>query len=400
MPGSGTPVIQITRRRLTTTISCSCVVSSEEWNNDRNEVVIPEKASSKRKKELTALIRKLKKEVRQLKKTAKMMEAQGDFSAKELARHVKKQKQGRMFCEYANQKVEELSEENRHETAHLLKYAIRSFFNFLDKRDIRIDLINADLMKNYEQHLLKNNRAKNTVSAYMRSLRTIYNRAFREKIFIPKNQNNKPFSGVFTGNDKTAKRAIDVESISQLAKLEIDKSNKKENLFLDIFLFCFFTHGMSFIDLINLKKENICGKYIRYRRQKTDQEITIELENCMKIIIEHYADKNSKYIFPILRELEKIEDTYLMWKKTRSALALYNRKLQKLAVKAGIEERLTSYVARHSWATAASREGIPLPVISRGMGHESMRTTELYIAQVNSYYVGHANRKILERLVS
>jgi integrase len=364
-------------------------------------VVIPEKASSKRKRELTALIRKLKKEVRQLRQTSAVWEAQGgDYSAKDLARHVKKQKQGQLFGEYANRKVEALYAENRYETAHLLKYAIRSFLNFLEHRDIRIDQIKADLMKNYEQHLLKNNKSKNTVSAYMRSLRRIYNLAISEKIFVPQKTDVNPFSGVFTGNDKTAKRAIDLERISQLAKLEPDESKTEENLCRDLFLFSFCTHGMPFIDLINLKKENVCEKNIRYKRQKTGQEIHIELENCMKKIIERYADKNSKYIFPVMREVEKVDDTYLIWKKTRSALALYNLRLKKLAVKGGIKERLTSYVARHSWATAASHSGIPLPVISRGMGHESIRTTELYIAQVNSYYVGHANRKILEQLVS
>jgi integrase len=373
-------------------------VSSEEWNNDRNEVVIPEKTSSKRKKELMALRQKLKKDLRILHKTAEIWEAQGDYSAKELASHLKTLKHGRMFCDYANQNVEKLLADNRHETANILKYATRSFLIFLDNRDVRIDQIDKDLMKNYEQYMFKNKKAKNTVSAYMRSLRTIYNRAIREKIFIPKNPDYKPFSGVFTGNDKTAKRAIDVESISQLAKLEIDKSNKKEKLFRDIFLFCFFTHGMSFIDLINLKKENITGKYIRYRRQKTGQEITIKLENCMRRIIERYADKNSKYIFPILRELENADDLHLKWTKTRSALALYNRQLNKLAIKAGIEERLTSYVARHSWATAASREGIPLHIISRGMGHESIRTTQFYIARADYSDVAHANKKILALL--
>jgi site-specific recombinase XerD len=399
MPGSGTPVIQITRHRETSTISSAYAVFSEEWNSDKNEVMVPENASPKRKKELSALMQKLKKDVHILRQAAKMLKAQGDYSAKELASYLRKRKQGQMFCEYANRKIEELSVANNHGTVHLYKYAIRSFLVFLENKDIRIDHIHIDLMKSYEQYLIKNKKSKNTVSCYMRSLRAIYKRAISEKVFVPGYSNGNPFVDTFTGNDKTPKRAIDINSIARLAELEL-KSNPKEKLCRDMFMFSFYTQGMPFVDLVNLKKDNIVGKYIRYKRQKTGQMITIELESCMERIIERYADKNSQYIFPVLRKIEKVDDVYPVWKRICHALNLYNKQLNKLAALAGIEERLTSYVARHSWATIASREGIPTTVISRGMGHESERTTQFYIAQVDYSDVGQANRKILAQLAS
>jgi integrase len=147
------------------------------------------------------------------------------------------------------------------------------------------------------------------------------------------------------------------------------------------------------------KKDNIVGKYIRYRRQKTGQVIIVELEYCMMRIIKRYADKHSNYIFPVLRTVENADDFYPVWRKTCYALSFYNKQLNELAALAGIKEHLTSYVARHSWATIASREGIPTAVISRGMGHDSEKTTQFYIARVDYSDVGKANWKILKQLV-
>ena len=136
---------------------------------------------------------------------------------------------------------------------------------------------------------------------------------------------------------------------------------------------------------------------ICYKRKKTGQEITVELEDCMREIIERYRDKDSDYIFPVLRKWEKCGE-FVKWKKSREALAVYNRNLKKLAELAGISEHLTSYVARHSWASIASQTGIPIGTISRGMGHESEKTTQIYISDLDRSDVTIANRMVLSRI--
>jgi integrase len=166
----------------------------------------------------------------------------------------------------------------------------------------------------------------------------------------------------------------------------------------DLFMFSFYTQGMSFSDVANLKKENIKNGAICYERKKTGQTITIEIEKCIKTIIDRYADPNSIFIFPILRNCENGDES-AKWSTTAAALSAYNRNLRKLAPIAGIGERLTSYVARHSWASLASQEGVPIGTISRGMGHESEKTTQIYISQLDCSDVKIANRRIIAKIL-
>ena len=159
-------------------------------------------------------------------------------------------------------------------------------------------------------------------------------------------------------------------------------------------MFSLYTQGMNFSDMVNLKKENIRDGAIRYKRKKTGQMITVALEDCMKEIIRNYSVKNSDYLFPVLRPFEN-RDELVKWENTRKALAKHNKNLKRLAHMAGIWEKLTSYSARHSWASLASHVGIPLATISRGMGHESERTTQIYISQLDYSDVRRANKQIL-----
>jgi integrase len=278
---------------------------------------------------------------------------------------------------------------------------------FLNGKDIRIEKINAGLMKSFEHYLLTENKSRNTVSCYMRSLRAAYNQALVEKVIDTKKTSINPFVGVFTGYSKTQKRAISVENIMKLQEVKVSYMKLQEGgsstlkpinrsilQSLDLFMFSLYTQGMNFSDMVNLKKENIKDGVIRYKRKKTGQMITVALEECIKVIIRDYSVKNSDYLFPILRSSEHRSESK-KWENTRSALAKHNKNLKKLARMAGIEDRLTSYSARHSWASLASHVGIPLATISRGMGHESERTTQIYISQLDYSDVRRANKQIL-----
>ena len=397
MPGCGKLVLHVTRHRVTRSMRSPYVLSPDEWDKNNQCVVFPEGISAKRKKELDAIKRNLKKDLQELHETADMLEAHGDYTSMELVGRYRERRQGQMFCAYVMMTGERRQNDGHFGTAHAYRYAAVSFLKFLKGKDIPFNKINAGLMKEYERYLLAEGKSMNTVSCYLRSLRAAYNRAIREKIFVVKKANENPFSGVFTGNAKTQKRAITKESIKKLMEVKVE--TEEEAVARDTFLFSLYTQGMSFTDEANLKKENISEEFIRYNRKKTGQLITIEMEDCMKEIIERYAN-SSDYIFPFLKGynglngLKESED-YWKWKQTGAALATLNRILNKLALRAGIEERLTSYVARHSWATIASQEGIPIATISRCLGHESEKTTRIYIAQTDFSDVGRANRQIL-----
>jgi len=397
------------------------VLSADEWDKDLQKTVIPKRSTPDRAKKLKEIDEKLQKELKLVLKTAERLESYGDYSSKELAECYHKQKEGQPFCEYIKRVVKIVQGEKRFGTAGSYQYSGVSFLKYLEGRDIGIDKITSELIKDYERWLESEHKTKNTISCYMRSLRAIYNRAIREKVFMVKKKHLKPFSGVFTGNAKTPKRATGVDEISRLMNLPLPQplSTGEEgdspplwgeaggevttatNLHLscDIFLFSFFTQGMAFVDAANLKKENIKDGFIEYNRKKTNQPITIKLEDRIKTIIDRYATPDSDYVFPILRQHQD-SDEYVKWRHTVNSLAVYNRNLGKLAKLAGIKQHLTSYVARHSWASIASQEGIPIGTISRGLGHESERTTRIYISQLDFSDVSRANRQILSNFAT
>ena len=415
--GKGVLAWRVIRHRKAKVIPTSYEVSLDEWNETQQKV-ISKKSSIKRKKELAAINAKLNEDLQLISKTINLLEERGDYSSQDIVDHYRAQQQGQLFCKYVIMKIEKLKESGRFGTAYIHEYAAISFLKFRRGEDICIDKVNSELMEEFESFLEAEHVKANTISCYMRSLRSLYNQAIKEKLFTSKELSVKPFSGVFTGYAKTTKRAIDSNNISQLIEVKVDecedmttkkklsrKMSEKNKIDIrsmdftrNLFLFSLYTQGMSFSDMAYLKKENIRDGAIRYNRKKTGQLISVAMENCIQEIINRYSDETSDFIFPILREYEDREE-YVQWKKTRAALSIFNRNLSRLARLAGIDKHLTSYVARHSWASLASQEGIPIATISRGMGHESEKTTQIYISRLDFSDVARANRKILSLFI-
>ena len=410
--GTGRLALRITRNRVSRTISTPYVLSSDEWDENRQTINRLKQSSYTRNTEIAEINENLQKDLLLIRKSAEILETRGDYSSQDLADSFRKQRQGQLFCEYIDRKVESLNDAKRFGTAHAYRYAAVSLRKYLGGKDICIDKVTAGLMKNYEQYLQTEQKSKNTISCYMRSLRAAYNQAVNENVFIPEETKSKPFSGVFTGNAKTKKRAIGEDDILLLMEFSTSPTSpspqgrgevplpcgeglgEREKFSKDLFLFSFYTQGMSFSDMANLKTENIKDGFIRYNRKKTGQQITVKLETCMKEIIKRYSDCKSNLIFPVLRKYSDCSES-VQWEKTRAALATHNKNLNKLAGLAGISSRLTSYVSRHSWASIASQKGVPIATISRGIGHESEKTTRIYISQLDHSDVGRANRQVL-----
>ena len=219
-PETGKLQIFITNRRITRTILTSYELSPDEWDETEKEIIIAENASVKRKKELALIKANLHKDLQLIRKMQDMLKTKGDYSTQELVNNFRNKQQGQMFCEYINRKSENLRKSNRFGTAHTYRYAAGSLLKFLDGRDIRIDKITSGLIKSYEHYLFAENKSKNTVSCYIRSLRAVYNQALVEKIYDTKKSRTNPFIGVFTGYSKTQKRAISVENILKLQEVK------------------------------------------------------------------------------------------------------------------------------------------------------------------------------------
>lgn len=164
----------------------------------------------------------------------------------------------------------------------------------------------------------------------------------------------------------------------------------------DMFIFSYCTRGMAFVDIAYLKKEDVSGGILSYVRHKTGQRLTVRIEPLIEEIIERYEPlvHNSPYLFPIITSNDPEE----AFRQYQTALGYHNRKLKKLGKLTGENLHLSSYTARHSWATVARKHNVPLSVISAGMGHTSEKTTLIYLDSVENSLIDKANEEILEAL--
>lgn len=237
--------------------------------------------------------------------------------------------------------------------------------------DIRLSDVTAALIREYERWLRGNGVTRNTMSFYMRELRAVFNRAARKYGLVVEN----PFADVYTGNDRTAKRNVNRTVVQRLINLDLSGSKGLE-FAKDMFLFSFLTRGMPFVDIAYLRWSAIKGRTLTYCRHKTGQQIRQTLEPQAMKIIERWHVPGSEMVFPIL---DATLDEALLYRKYRSALSLQNKRLRQISEKLGDDVHLTSYVARHTWATLAWECDIPLFEISLALGHTSERTTRIYL---------------------
>ena len=287
--------------------------------------------------------------------------------------------------------IDELKNDGQWGNARNLQRALNSFSDFLGGLDRPLKQVDERLVMEYEQWLRTRKVSKNSSSFYMRTLRSAYNKV------ISRNQMEQtfPFRNVYTGVERTRKRAVPEDIMVRLQKLDLTHSAPLA-FSRDMFIFSYCTRGMAFVDIAYLKKEDVSGGILSYVRHKTGQRLTVRIEPLIEEIIERYEPlvHNSPYLFPIITSNDPEE----AFRQYQTALGYHNRKLKKLGKLTGENLHLSSYTARHSWATVARKHNVPLSVISAGMGHTSEKTTLIYLDSVENSLIDKANEEILEAL--
>lgn len=284
--------------------------------------------------------------------------------------------------------IENIRELGRDRTAETYTVSLNSFRRFRRSKDVLLSEIDSDLVEAYQAYLKQCGTSPNTSSFYMRNLRAIYNRAVEKDLVVQR----FPFRHVYTGVDKTVKRAIPLTAIQQIKQLSL-RPNSSIELARDIFLFSFYTRGMAFVDIAHLKKRDLRNGVLTYRRRKTGQQLSIKWEECMQAIVDKYQDRYSPFLLPLI---DKNDDTARAQYLCKSHNI--NRNLKSIGQKVGLSIPLTMYVARHAWASIAHSKNIPLSVISEGMGHDSEMTTRIYLASLDNSVIDQANSIILSSL--
>ena len=293
----------------------------------------------------------------------------------------------RSFGLFMKEQIGRLESMKRMRTSETYTAAYRSFMRFMDNKDVAIDEFDEKLMGEYENFLKMTGAGLNTVSFYMRIMRAVYNRAVDEGI----TDQRYPFKKVYTGIARTVKRALRFDDIRRIKN--VDLSNEPNLAFArDMFMFSFYTRGMSFVDMSFLSKSNLSGGVLSYCRRKTGQRLDIKWEKCMQEIVERY-DACGPYILPIVSPDKG--DERLQYRQCQCRINAYLKRLGRMM---GFLHPLTMYVARHSWASVAKSRNVPLSIISEGMGHDSENTTQIYLASLDTTVVDKANKKILDLL--
>ena len=267
--------------------------------------------------------------------------------------------------------------------------ALRSLRQFCGKV-ISFREVTPELVSRYEKWLRAHGVSRNTSSCYIRSLRALYNKVCEAYAMTPR---RPPFKGAYTGVMRTPKRAVSRCMIKQLMTMELEGCRGLART-RDYFLFSLFACGMPFIDMAYLRKDQIKGDEFTYYRRKTGNMITVHIEKCLREIIERRGAQKGPFVFPILFNASP----EVQFRRYRSQLALYNGQLKLLAMKMHTQMPLTSYTARHTWATMAYASHADVDVIGRGLGHTNERTTRIYINDMADKRLNAVNRRILDEL--
>ena len=383
---AGTIFYQIIQNRVIRQLKTDYRLFTHEWNEVNNSIII---ASSNRKNYLQSIEGCIDWDIKRLQSIINLLEnKQLRYTADDIISTFQKQANKQSLFNFMQEVIVQLQHMGKQRTSETYRCTLKSFMQFREDRDVLLKDINSDLILIYEAYLHARGLTKNSTSFYMRILRAVYNRAVEKDLTIDRN----PFKHVYKGIDKTVKRAIPLKFIKQIKNLNLS-SQPSLDLARDMFLFSFYTRGMSFIDMAYLKKKDLSNGILSYRRRKTGQQLFIRWEKCMQEIVNKYENPLSEYLLPIIKPMNRDERT-----QYQNAMCLINRNLKEIGRMVGVQIPLTMYVARHSWASVAKNKNVPISVISEGMGHDSELTTQIYLASLDTTVVDKANSMILKSL--
>lgn len=391
----GTVYYQIIHERKVRQIVTGYRIYPTEWDEGR-ATVIPGKDSS-RNRVLMTIRENIIRDVERLHRILRKLEGRPmPFTAGDIADEFISYARNYSLVNFMGNAISRLRLNGKVRTAETYQVTLNSFRKFMASRsglpaeseDMMLDNLNSEIMEAYEAWQRARGISPNTISFYTRILRAVYNRAVEEEII----ENRYPFRHVYTGIGKTVKRALPLSVIRKIKSVDLSLTPSLD-FARDMFIMSFCLRGMSFIDMAFLRKSDLRNGHIVYRRRKTGQQLVIAWTGEMQAILAKYPENESDYLLPIIRTPGQNERAVY-----RNMSYNINRNLNIFARQLKLDMRLTMYVARHSWASAAKTKGIPVTVISEGLGHDNEATTRIYLSSLDTSVVDRANSIILRAL--
>lgn len=282
---------------------------------------------------------------------------------------------------------------NKRGNRRIYKGSYNSLMDFTKGRlNILFSDIDTDWLKLYEKWLRSKKNKDTTISLMFRTLRSTYNKAIEAKCV---NRNHYPFNEFKTSkfDVSTEKRAISKADILKIIQLDLSKEREYIRLSRDIFAFSYLCGGINFTDIANLKPSNIISGRLDYIRQKTGKRIAIHLKpEALNIILAYSCGDN--YLFPILDK--NIHKTATQKEnRIHKILGKVDKNLKEIGKMAKIEVNLTTYVARHSFASVLKKSGVNIALISEALGHSDLATTQIYLDSFDNEQIDEAMKNLL-----
>lgn len=293
----GSIYYQVIHGRTVRQIGTDFRVLDTEWDKEASSVRIMPETDENRKRYLHSVAEHIGWDIRRLQAIIAQCDSQGgSYSAYNIVEKFNSHANGQSLFGFMQDIIRQLKQLGKARTSETYTAALASFMKFREGQDILLDEIDSDTMMLYEAWLKSNGNCPNTTSFYMRILRAVYNRAVEKEL----TEQKYPFKHVYTGIGKTVKRALPLKAIKRIKELDLTLKPHLDYA-RDMFLFSFYTRGMSFIDMAYLKKSDLKNGVIIYRRRKTGQQLTIKWEKCMEDIIAKYDGySTSQYLLPII----------------------------------------------------------------------------------------------------
>lgn len=382
---------QIIHNRVVRQMATGYNIHENEWDEWDGEIIVPSDISDKRKHELTNIRETIYWQHKRLDNAVnKLNDSRKEYTADDIINslQVEIDTQPTSVFRFFNDQITLLRQFGKTGTAATYHQTLNSIMRFRQNKDFSFDDITSEFTFAYEAWLRSQQLCRNTTSFYMRILRAVYNKATGQQPNIDRH----PFKHVYTGIDKTAKRAITLSDIRRIKRIDLSNDTSLD-FARDFFLLSFYLRGMSPIDLAFLHKTDLCNGYITYCRHKTGQQMNVHWENYMQQIVDKYPNTDTQYLLPIIQREDGTE-----MQQYRVMIRKINRHLKKLSAQMHFSIPLTLYVARHSWASIAYADNVPISIISSAMGHDSESTTQIYLASIQTSRIDQANRNIFRKL--
>jgi site-specific recombinase XerD len=379
--------IRITHNRQIAYIPLNTYVTENEWNKSEQQI----HKRCKRYKELDRVNDYLTRKKLEAKSVIRDLYDVGDaeyLTAKEIKHRILNKSNITTFEDFTKKLVAEYKKANRLGNATVYQMAINFVKKHNDDKDILFQQINYEFLKKLETDYLAEGKSLNSLSVYLRTIRAIYNRAINQNVA---KREWYPFKRYSIRSTKTQKRAITKDDIK---KIEEYKTKPGTYYFhaRNYFMFSFYMIGMNFTDMAYLTPANISNGRLEYKRKKTGKFYSLALFDKPKEILNFYlkGKKKEDYIFPIIERSEPELIRYDIQNKLKT----YNKYMRFIAAELEIDKNITSYVARHSWASIGKFLNVPIQVISEGLGHDNIQTTQIYLDSFETNVIDDATKLI------